>query len=58
MAIIQLIGADGRMIITKNVMLFKGKVNKVSFTNIRQAELFYRIRLENFSASGKVIGPN
>lgn len=58
MAAIQLIGADGRLIITKNVMLFKGKANKVAFHNIRQTELLYRVRLGSFSASGKVFGPN
>ena len=56
-ASIQLLSADGRLITTKNEMLFKGRENTVAFSNIREAVLFYRVRLGKHSTNGKIIGP-
>ena len=58
MATIQLFSADGRLITIKQAMLFKGKSNTVAFTNIREAVLFYRVRVGKHSANGKIIGSN
>ncbi len=57
MVSIQLLSADGRMVTTRNVQLFKGKSNTVTFTNMKEAVLFYRVRIGNHSANGKIIGP-
>ena len=57
MASIQLLSANGRLITTKNEMLLKGRENTVDFSNIREAILFYRVRLGKHSANGKIIGP-
>ncbi len=56
MALIQLLDANGRLVATRNKMLLKGNVNTVSYNNIRESVLFYRIILNKHNINGKIIG--
>ncbi|MBL0182866.1 MAG: T9SS type A sorting domain-containing protein [Chitinophagaceae bacterium] len=58
MAVIQLITAEGRLISSTNKMLTKGNENTVSFTNIRDAVLFYRVTVGKQTITGKVLKQN
>ena len=58
MAVIQLITAEGKLISATNKMLTKGNENTVSFTNIRDAVLFYRVTVGNQTITGKVLKQN
>ena len=56
MAVIELYAADGKLKKTQQAILLKGTSNTVFFTNIREAILFYRVRLGKHAANGKIIG--
>ena len=56
MAVIELYAADGKLIKKQQAILLKGTSNTVFFTNIREAILFYRVRLGKHAANGKIIG--
>lgn len=55
MATIQLISAEGRLISATNKVLAKGNSNRVNFTGIREAILFYRVSIGEYSVTGKII---
>lgn len=57
-AIIQIMTADGKLIISKDVSLQKGNFNIIKFKGIYQSILFYRVIINNKSLTGKIIGPN
>jgi ELWxxDGT repeat protein len=58
MAVIQLITAEGKVISATSKMLSKGKANTVSFNNIRDVVLLYRIQVGNQTLTGKVLKQN
>lgn len=58
MATIQLMTAEGKVILTTKKMLVKGNDNNISFDNIRDVILFYRVILGKQTVSGKVIRQN
>jgi hypothetical protein len=54
---IELFNANGQKIISRRVAMKKG-INIVTFSNIKQSLVFYRISIGRNSVTGKVIGPN
>ncbi|MBX2918490.1 MAG: T9SS type A sorting domain-containing protein [Ferruginibacter sp.] len=58
MATVQLITAEGKLLKATNMMLTKGNSNKITFNNIREAILLYRVIVGNYSVTGKIIRQN
>lgn len=57
-AMIQIMTADGKIIINRYVTLQKGNSNILYFEGIRKSVLFYRVITNNKTVTGKIIGPN
>ncbi len=57
-ATIQIITADGKIVISRDVRLQKGNSNIFYFEGIHQSVLLYRVTVNNKTVTGKIIGPN
>jgi hypothetical protein len=55
-AVIQMIAANGKMFVNRNITLRKG--NNVEFNNMSQNIFFYRVIINQKSVTGKITGPN
>ena len=49
---------NGQLLSERKVNLMKGKGNLVPYNNMKQAVLFYRVRIGSHIANGKIVGPN
>lgn len=57
-ALVEIINSVGQVIVQKQVNVSKGVPQTIYFNQLKQAVLFYRVRTNKETNTGKIIGPN